>query len=102
MQIINKLKETLHLGGKKAAKWMPDHDYVTGDMVRYKGKTYRCTSDHRSGLTTAPTMALSSWEHVEKPRKTHHGVAGDDHSSSSSSSSSSHHHDGAGPSTPVV
>ncbi len=49
----------------KASEWSDHKAYKVGDLVTYKGKTYKCILAHNSNEAWTPTEAITLWEETK-------------------------------------
>ncbi len=47
--------------------WITDHNYVTGDRVKYGEYLYKCLQNHTSQDDWTPDVAVSLWVKVADP-----------------------------------
>ena len=47
--------------------WKTEHDYTTGDRVRYGSTLYRCLQAHKSQSDWTPDVTPSLWVRVDDP-----------------------------------
>lgn len=47
--------------------WRTEHDYTTGDRVRYGEKLYKCLQSHTAQSDWTPDVAVSLWVRVDDP-----------------------------------
>ena len=47
--------------------WQTDHDYTTGDRIRYGETLYKCLLSHTSQATWTPDVSPSLWVRINDP-----------------------------------